>query len=75
VYQEVSAVAHARKDIEAGYAVDGTKIEDVLKPLSLVPAQVRHAALLEPPSIQVLKLTLSTLSAPFPKAYLDCPST
>lgn len=53
VNQKVSAVAQARKDIEAGYAVDGTKVEDVLKPLSLVPAQVSRLSF-----IQALKFML-----------------
>jgi hypothetical protein len=45
--QKQSAVSQAREDISAGYAVDGARIEESLKPQSLVPARVRFSLSLE----------------------------
>lgn len=38
--QHTQAVAEARAEITAGYAVDGSRVEDILKGRSLVPTQV-----------------------------------
>lgn len=41
VLRNEGAITRARADIEFGYAVDGAKVEDRLKPESLTPSLVR----------------------------------
>ena len=64
VLQNEEVVTRARADIESGCAIDGAKVESLLKPESLTPSLVRPSSLpplrAECPSIGLPFSTLTT---------------